>query len=74
METVKVQEAKTRLSSLLKSVEQGHEVIIARGDRPVARLVPYEDAPRPLGFVRYTVPESFFDPLPEEDLRAWEGS
>jgi prevent-host-death family protein len=38
--TVKTGEAKTRLSELLARVEAGEEITIARGDLPVARLVP----------------------------------
>ncbi len=37
---VKVGEAKTRLSELLARVEAGEEIVIARGDHPVARLLP----------------------------------
>lgn len=37
---MKVGEAKTRLSELLARVEAGEEITIARGDTPVARLVP----------------------------------
>ncbi len=37
---IKTGEAKTRLSELLARVEAGEEVTIARGDVPVARLVP----------------------------------
>lgn len=37
---IKTGEAKTRLSELLARVEAGEEVTIARGDIPVARLVP----------------------------------
>ena len=37
---VKVGEAKTRLSELLARVEAGEEIVIARGDHPVARLMP----------------------------------
>lgn len=71
---VKVQYAKTHLSALLASVEQGEEVVIARGDRPVARLVPLgERDDRDIGFVPYTVPEDFFGPLPDDELAAWEG-
>lgn len=36
--TVKVAEAKTHLSELLAKVEAGEEVIISRGNKPVARL------------------------------------
>ncbi|WP_394216168.1 type II toxin-antitoxin system Phd/YefM family antitoxin [Brachybacterium vulturis] len=75
---VKVQEAKTRLSSLLREVETGSEVVISRGSTAVARLVPVDAPPqkdrrRPMGFLRFRVPDSFFDELPEEELRAWEG-
>lgn len=32
-----------RLSELVEKVERGEEVVIARGGRPVARLVPYRE-------------------------------
>lgn len=69
---VKVQDAKTRLSALLAEVESGADFVIARGDTPVARLVPIAQKPRSMGFVAYRVPDSFFEPLPEEELAAWE--
>lgn len=40
MDTVNVHDAKTQLSRLLARVERGEEFVIARGGRPVARLVP----------------------------------
>jgi len=39
---VKVGEAKTRLSELLAKVEAGEEVIISRGNEPVAKLTRVE--------------------------------
>jgi prevent-host-death family protein len=73
MTTVKVHEAKTQLSALLARVESGEEIVIARGDRAVARLVPLEDGPRrDLGFVSFRLDPSFFDALPQEELAAWE--
>lgn len=70
---VKVQEAKTRLSAILADVERGDEVVIARGDVPVARLIPVQEPPpRELGFVPYHVPDVFYEPLPEDELAAWE--
>lgn len=71
---MKVQEAKTHLSALLAEVEAGAEIVIARGDTPVARLVPLESAPlkRELGFLTFRLPDSFFDELPEDELAAWE--
>ncbi len=38
-------EAKTRLSELLREVEAGGEVVVTRGGRAVARLVPVTGAP-----------------------------
>ena len=70
---VNVQEAKTRLSQLLAAAERGEEVVIARGGRPVARLVPVDEpGPRPVGFVPGSVPDDFGDPLPDEELVRWE--
>lgn len=70
---VNVQEAKTRLSELLVRVERGEDVVIARAGRPVAHLCAVAPAPqRAFGFVELSVPQSFFEPLPEEELAAWE--
>ncbi len=76
MATVNVHEAKTHLSRLLAQVEAGEEVTIARNGKPVARLVAARERGRPQPDVfkgRVVVPDSFFDPLPEEELRLWEG-
>lgn len=72
-----VHQAKTHLSKLLQRVEAGEEIVIARGTRPVARLVPYtETRPRQFGLDRgrFTVPDDFDAPLPEEVLGSFEGS
>jgi prevent-host-death family protein len=37
---INIHEAKARLSNLVARAEQGEEVIIARANKPVARLVP----------------------------------
>lgn len=76
MVTVNVHEAKTNLSRLLAQVESGEEVVIARSGTPVARLVrvPKRGKRQP-GTLKgkIAVPDSFFDPLPEDELKAWEG-
>lgn len=41
--TVKVGEAKTHLSELLAKVEAGEDVVIARGNEPIARLIKAND-------------------------------
>jgi prevent-host-death family protein len=70
---VNVQEAKTRLSQILAAVEGGEDVVIARDGKPVVRLVPVAaPAPREVGFVTGSVPDSFFEPLPDDELTAWE--
>jgi len=75
--TVNVHEAKTQLSRLLARAEAGDEVIISRADKPVARIVPIAPSTRTrtpgLWKGKFTVPDSFFDPLPDEELSAWEG-
>ncbi|WP_219415968.1 type II toxin-antitoxin system Phd/YefM family antitoxin [Pseudonocardia nigra] len=69
---VNVQEAKTRLSQILAQAEGGEDVIIARDGTPVVRLVPVgPPPPRPVGFVTGSVPDSFFDPLPDDELELW---
>jgi antitoxin (DNA-binding transcriptional repressor) of toxin-antitoxin stability system len=60
-----------------RQVERGEEVIIARGRTPVARLVPYapEQPKRGFGSMkgRATIGPEFWEPLPEEELKLWEG-
>lgn len=76
MPIVNVHDAKTHLSRLLAQVEAGKEVIIARRGRPVVRLVPYEARGKRQPDVlkgHLDIPDSFFDPLPERELKAWEG-
>ena len=76
METVNVHEGKTHLSCLLAQVEAGEEVIIARNGKPVARLVAVQKRGKPqFGSMKgqISIDERFFEPLPEEELAAWEG-
>jgi prevent-host-death family protein len=47
MTIVTVHEAKTHLSRLLAAVEQGEDVVVARGTRPIARLVAVDGPDRP---------------------------
>jgi prevent-host-death family protein len=72
-QTIDVQTAKAQWSSLLDRVALGEEFVIAVDGKPVARLSTIAPARRSLGFVNGTVPDSFFDPLPDEELKAWEG-
>ncbi len=41
---VNTHEAKSRLSELIRMAESGDTVILARGGKPVARIVPWPDS------------------------------
>lgn len=112
-----IHKAKTSLSKLVALAEGGEEIVIARHNIPVAKIVPVGAAvgrggtrakitgfgelaqaemtdmeqvfshggnvppaltpkPRKPGALKgmFTLPDSFFDPLPEEELQAWEGA
>ena len=78
MATVKIHEAKTQLSRLIARAEAGEEIVIARGDKPVVRLVAVDTTKRHPTFGalkgKFNIPDSFFfDPLPEDELKLWEG-
>jgi prevent-host-death family protein len=78
METVNIHEAKTQLSRLLSRVERGEEIIIANRGVPIAKLVPLNPRPSRLSSLgrdrgRFTVPDDFNEPLPEDLLAAFEG-
>ena len=76
MHVVNVHQAKTQLSRLLARVEAGEDVVIARRGQPVARLVACAARVKRQPDVlkgKIVVPDTFFDPLPEEELAAWEG-
>ena len=68
MKTINVHEAKTHLSRLLETVEEGEEVIIARAGRPVAKLVPLKSKPRRPGGLKGKIRfrDNFDEPLPDD--------
>ncbi len=75
MPTVTIHQAKTSLSRLIKRACAGEEIIIARGKVPVVRLEPVSaERGRKFGAMRgkARTDDSFFEPLPEDELRAWE--
>lgn len=73
-----VQEAKAHLSEYLAQLADGETLIICEGNTPIAevrRLPEGHDAPRPVGLARdtFSVPPSFFEPLPDDLLRGFQG-
>jgi prevent-host-death family protein len=82
MTVVTIHKAKTELSKLLARVEAGEEIIIARGDEPIAKLVPLasletrnpQRKPGALAHLQGTLPPKLFlEPMSEDELEAWEG-
>jgi prevent-host-death family protein len=73
--TVNVHEAKTHFSRLLEQAHAGQEIILAKAGKPYARLMPLAPEPqrRRPGRLAGRVGEAFFEPLPAEELDAWEG-
>jgi prevent-host-death family protein len=78
MATVTIHQAKTNLSKLIARAEAGEEIVIARGKEPVVRLTPVaaKKSHPTFGILKgeLSIPDSFFfDPLPEDELKLWEG-
>jgi prevent-host-death family protein len=71
---VNVHDAKSNLSELLRRVEAGEEIVIARAGNPVARLVPYRPpAPRKPGLWAGQVSVADdFDETPEDLIALFE--
>jgi prevent-host-death family protein len=74
-EPVSIHAAKTHLSRLIARAEAGEEIIIARGRKPVVKLVGIAPKPkRAPGRLKgqVSIGPEFFEPLPPEELDAWE--
>jgi antitoxin (DNA-binding transcriptional repressor) of toxin-antitoxin stability system len=75
---VTIDAANTDLLQLISRVENGEEIVIARGNKLVAKIGPVEQTPpkRVFGSMKHLLgplgPE-FFEPLPEDELRLWNG-
>ena len=71
-----IHDAKTNLSKLIEAAEAGEEVIIARNNVPVVRIVAVTKSGFRFGLLQGLVSgpiPDFLEPMPEEDLRLWEG-
>jgi prevent-host-death family protein len=75
---VNVYEAKAQFSQLLRRVAAGEEIVIAKGNKPVARLVPMsaDEDQRVLGSERgrIEVAPDFDAALPQDLLQGFEGA
>ena len=78
MPLVTIRQAKAQLSKLITRAEAGEEIVIARGGRPAVKLTPIgkRAGKRRFGALKgkFSLPdEFFFEPLPEGELKLWEG-
>ena len=73
-----IHQAKTHLSRYLRDIEAGETIVLCQHNVPIAEIRPLpkrRKTPRRLGTAKgkVSVPPEFFEPLPEEILRAFEG-
>lgn len=78
MITISVETAGKDLGRLIEQARAGEEVVITKGNEPVAKLVAVGRArkPRVPGRLKgkLDIPDAFFfDPLPEDELKLWSG-
>jgi len=74
MNIYNVHAAKTNLSRLIERACAGEEIVIARNNEPVVKLVPVQPRPQPRrGSLKgqIVIHDSFFDPMTEEELMKW---
>ena len=76
MPIVTIRQAKTNLVRLIERASRGEEIIIARGLKPVVRLVPVAEVKkvRKPGSLKgkISIGPEFFEPLSEDELSHWE--
>ena len=73
-----IHEAKVQFSRCIAEVEAGETIVVCRRNEPVAEIRPLPSTPReprPFGLLagQFEVPDSFFEPLPEEVIAGFEG-
>ncbi len=72
-------DAKTNLSKLVHQVQSGEEVVLTTGRKrtPVAKLVAVKPRKvKRLGLLEipgFVLPEDFFEPLPDDEMKLWSG-
>lgn len=70
MATVPIHKANAELSKLIERSRAGENVVVARRNKPLVRLVPIEEPKREFGAMRgrAKVDDDLFDALGDEDL------
>lgn len=70
MATYNLYDARNALSELVERAVNGEEIVIARRNAPAVRLVPVERKRPTFGEAKglFTVPDSFFEPLSDDEM------
>ena len=78
---VNIHDAKTNLSRYLADLTPGETLVLCNRNQPVAelRLIRKKGARKPrigaarVEFAEFAIPDAFFEPLPDEILKAFSG-
>ena len=75
---INIHEAKAHLSRYLNKLREGEVLVICKRNVPITEVravPPARTAHRPVGLAKgeLQVPDSFFEPLPEDVLRGFDG-
>lgn len=76
MKQVTVHTAKSQLSKLIDAALAGEDIIIAKGKRPVVRLVAIPQGRFEIGALKEVLHDScpdFLEPADDDELTLWEG-
>ena len=74
---INVADAKAHLSQYLRRVKAGETIVICERNVPIAEIRPLVSRPRERSlrpvYPDWEIPDSFFDPLPDDLFDAFEG-
>jgi len=78
MTSISIHQVQSDPLGCLRRVEEGETLVILRDERPVAEIKPISPMihqPRPFGLSagKFTVPDDFDQPLPDNILQEFEG-
>jgi len=78
MTTISVEEIKQDVFGWLKRAEAGETIVILKGNKPMAEIIPLKKPNselRPVGLCKgeFSVPDGFDAPLPDEIIHQFEG-
>ena len=78
MVQIDMHQVQADLPRFLDQVQRGESILVSKDNVPIAEIrpvAPPRRTPRPIGLAKgeFQIPESFFDPLPDDFLAAFNG-